>query len=297
MAPSKPLQIGIVIPTLNSERFISETLLSIFTQSGDFRVYLQVQDGGSKDSTLAQISKLQSQFSGDTRFEVSVLVGTDNGAYEAVSVGLRSVPGEILTWLGSDDILMPGALSTVAEIFDSNREVRWLTGLPMKINEKSQFLPSLFPIGINGFGAGFSTRRIVDVQYVGGPSPWIQQEGTFWTRDLMNESNAATAMSRRLAFDAEFWQRMALHSALVQVFSPLAAFRVRQGQLSSDRYAYDSEAMSLKRPLRGHSAPRSQTGLVLVASSTEGFQRVRPQKLWVWIYWAFHGLRKLFERW
>ena len=42
----------IVTPTRNSEAYLNETILSIFTQEGDYEIFYHIQDCESSDATL-----------------------------------------------------------------------------------------------------------------------------------------------------------------------------------------------------------------------------------------------------
>src|SRR5437868_4002347 len=43
----------VVTPSLNAERYIEQTILSVAQQRGDFEIRYHVQDGGSTDATVA----------------------------------------------------------------------------------------------------------------------------------------------------------------------------------------------------------------------------------------------------
>src|SRR5271166_2779555 len=115
----------IIIPTLNSAGFLERCLASVIsTQPGNFGVRVHVQDAQSTDDTM-KIAEAWAPRS------VTISSERDDGLYDALTrAATRMRPGEIMTWLGSDDVLLPGALATVASIFDQLPEVQWLTGLP-----------------------------------------------------------------------------------------------------------------------------------------------------------------------
>jgi glycosyltransferase involved in cell wall biosynthesis len=47
----------IVTPSLNAARFIDETIFSVLSQAGLFRIRYHVQDGGSADGTLEKLAR------------------------------------------------------------------------------------------------------------------------------------------------------------------------------------------------------------------------------------------------
>jgi glycosyltransferase involved in cell wall biosynthesis len=108
----------IVIPTRNSAAVLERCLASIFLmQSGSFGLKVHVQDGASDDDTAA-IAK-EGTYRG-----LTFASEPDGGLYDAVAKATEGLSrGQIMTWLGSDDVLMPGALETVASIFDQMPDV------------------------------------------------------------------------------------------------------------------------------------------------------------------------------
>ena len=100
----KPL-ISIVIPSLNQVDYIEETIDSIFQQ--DYRNYeLIIMDGGSKDGSQEIIKKYAHKIS----YWQSK---PDRGQTDAIIEGFRHAKGDLLGWVNSDDILLPGCLSQI----------------------------------------------------------------------------------------------------------------------------------------------------------------------------------------
>lgn len=115
----------IIVPTSNSEKHLERCLASVLmTQSGRHTVDIRIQDNRSRDKT--------ERIARDWRQRgVSFSSEADTGLYDAIDKASRYVkPGQIMTWLGSDDMLLPGALDTIASIFEEMPEVSWVSGLP-----------------------------------------------------------------------------------------------------------------------------------------------------------------------
>ncbi len=111
---------GIVTPTLNAERYLEDTLRSIWGQASDaVRIDHVLVDGGSKDATL-EIAR---------RHPTRIVVNTDDrGMYDAVNRGLAMVEGDIVGYLNADDELPPDTLARVAKAFRGHPDARWLMG-------------------------------------------------------------------------------------------------------------------------------------------------------------------------
>ena len=102
----KPL-ISIITPTLNSERFIKENLISIRNQSYKNIEHIII-DGGSTDNTLSIIKELDK--------EAIVVSEPDKGIADAFNKGIHLASGEILGIINSDDYY-DDVLQDVAEVY------------------------------------------------------------------------------------------------------------------------------------------------------------------------------------
>ena len=112
--------ISIVTPSYNQAEFIEETIQSVLTQDYARREYL-ILDGGSTDGSAHIIRRYADQLD----YWVSE---PDRGQSHAINKGLARAQGDVLTWLNSDDVYLPGALSAVAECFDRHPEVDLVYG-------------------------------------------------------------------------------------------------------------------------------------------------------------------------
>lgn len=102
-------KISIVVPSYNQALYLEETILSILGQRYD-DLELFVVDGGSTDNSIDIIKKYEPNFT----WWVSE---KDKGQSDGINKGLIKATGEIITWINSDDVLMPGSLHKVATHF------------------------------------------------------------------------------------------------------------------------------------------------------------------------------------
>ena len=113
-------KISIVVPSFNQASYLEETILSVLNQ--DYKNYeLILIDGKSTDESIKIIQNYSSCFA----YWVSE---EDNGQTDALIKGFQKASGEIFYWLCSDDILLPGVLFKVAEIFKKNKDLDFLYG-------------------------------------------------------------------------------------------------------------------------------------------------------------------------
>lgn len=99
----KPL-VSIIVPSFNQGRYIKETLDSIVNQTYD-PIECIVIDGGSTDETISVLRIYGSR--------ITYISEKDNGQADAINKGVNLASGEILSYLNSDDYLLPGSVDEV----------------------------------------------------------------------------------------------------------------------------------------------------------------------------------------
>ena len=121
--------ISIVTPTFNQGHTLSETIRSVIDQNYP-RLEYAVVDGGSTDETKGVLAKFKS----DLSYCVSE---PDRGQADAIVKGFRNLQGEIMAYLNSDDLLMPGALSFVARYFAAHPDIDVIYGHRIVVDENA----------------------------------------------------------------------------------------------------------------------------------------------------------------
>lgn len=90
------MKVSIITVTFNSEKYLEDTLLSIFSQSYS-NIESVVIDGKSTDGTLRILQKYQN--------EIRYISEPDTGIYDAMNKGIALATGDIIGILNSDDVL------------------------------------------------------------------------------------------------------------------------------------------------------------------------------------------------
>jgi len=111
-------RISIITPCLNRADFVAEAVESVLAQARQDVEHIVV-DGGSNDGTLDVLAKYP---------HLTVVSEPDTGLYDAINKGIRMSTGEVVGLLNSDDVYLPGALQTVAEVFARNPELDVVSG-------------------------------------------------------------------------------------------------------------------------------------------------------------------------
>src|SRR6202171_2121961 len=107
-------RITVVTPSVNQRKFVETTMLSVLEQQYPSLEYM-VLDGGSRDGS----AELIEQYSERLAFWCSE---PDGGQSAAIARGFSMASGDILCWLNSDDVFLPGALAAVGAWFERHPE-------------------------------------------------------------------------------------------------------------------------------------------------------------------------------
>lgn len=120
MTPDKGL-VSVVIPAYNVEKFISQTLDSILSQTYSHWEAIVVNDG-STDWTEEIAKSFQ-----DIR--ITVISQKNSGVSAARNRGLQYVKGEFVCFFDADDLMMPEFLEVRVDILLDKPEVGFVGGL------------------------------------------------------------------------------------------------------------------------------------------------------------------------
>jgi glycosyltransferase involved in cell wall biosynthesis len=101
-------RIAVVTPSYNHARYLRTTIDSVLGQNYPNLAYV-VEDGDSTDGTRELLESYGNKLVWRSE--------RDTGQASAVNRGLARIDGEIMAYLNSDDILLPGALAYVAQAF------------------------------------------------------------------------------------------------------------------------------------------------------------------------------------
>jgi len=116
----KRLLITVVTPSYNQGEYLEQTIRSVLAQDYPFVEYMVI-DGGSTDNSVEIIKKYADRLA----YWISE---KDEGQSDAIAKGFELSSGDVLCWLNSDDVFLPGALSRVAEYFSSNPLIEAVSG-------------------------------------------------------------------------------------------------------------------------------------------------------------------------
>ncbi len=213
--------ISVITPSLNQAAYLEQTLQSVLSQRDLVHEFF-VLDGGSDDGSVEIIEK----YVDGIDWWVSE---PDKGQCDAIHRGFSRATGDVLYWINSDDVLLPGALGVVHEAFDRDAGLDVLTGHGVAIDGEDRIIRM--------------RRRVL-------ASPWwgrlgfvrVHQPCTFFRRSLY-ESVGGLDLDLHCTLDTDLWYRMfRARSRWGGVDQFLAAYRLHpEAKGSTLQRRYDEE--------------------------------------------------------
>jgi glycosyltransferase involved in cell wall biosynthesis len=163
-------------------------------------------DGGSTDGSVDVIRKYEKQLS-------QWVSEKDGGQAHALNKGLERASGDIVAYINSDDVYLPGAFAAVISYFREHPQCEWLCGDTIMFGEHQNTMP----ISAN---VPRSAAHALSWDYK-APQP-----GMFWKRELLHEGFAERW---RYCFDHELYVRLLLSGHTCDHLKvPVAAYRLHQ---------------------------------------------------------------------
>ena len=204
--------ISIVTPSFRQGHFIERTLRSVLSQKYPKLEYF-VQDGGSQDNTIDILKAYTGKLLGWKSEK-------DSGQSQAINLGFANTTGEIMAWLNSDDLLLPGTLAIVADYFSKHPEVDVIYGNRLLVDENDMEIGRwILP--------GHDSDVLTWVDY-------IPQETMFWRRSIWDKVGGNIDESFRFAMDWDLLVRFREAGAnFAHIPRFLGAFRIHEQQKTS----------------------------------------------------------------
>lgn len=174
------------MPSYNQADFLQEAIASVLSQRQHVKEFF-VLDGGSTDGSVDIIEQHADQID-LWRSE------SDGGQSNAIADGFAKCTGDVITWLNSDDAILPGSARAMLDCFDADPSVGLVEGNTVVVDGRSKIRRC--------------DRRA-------GPSAWwmrhgymrIHQPSTFFRRNLY-ESVGGVDRSLHCVMDTDLWYRM-----------------------------------------------------------------------------------------
>jgi len=203
--------LSIVTPSFNQGQYIEETIRSVLLQRYPNLEYIVI-DGGSKDNSVEIIKKYE-------KWLAHFVSESDQGQANAINKGWQRSTGEILAWINSDDIYLPGTFKKVSTLFYEYPKVDFIFSHCLVINEKSKIInmiqgkdPEKFEI--------LSWRNFI-------PQP------TVFFRKKVVQSTGYLNEKLNLSMDFDYWRRISKSHRMKLINDIFACFRLHNESKTS----------------------------------------------------------------
>lgn len=199
--------VSIVTPSFNQADYLEQTIQSVLAQ--DYaRIEYLVVDGASTDGSVEIIRR----YAGRLAWWVSE---PDRGQAEAINKGLLRARGEIVAWLNSDDLYLPGAVTRAVAALQANPALGLVYGDALTVDSQGKPLHAL------AFGE-WGLEELIRFRI-------ICQPAVFMRRSVLDQAGFLDP-AYHMMLDHHLWIRMAQRAPVQYIgepgrFMPLAAAR------------------------------------------------------------------------
>lgn len=239
--------VSVIIPAYNSEKFIAETLDSVFAQT--YRpIEVIVADDGSTDRTADIVKKYEQHFAGSTtqtsqmnkadkasETSLTYLHQKNSGPSRARNLGIAAAHGEYIAFLDADDVWLPHALELLVQYLKSHPDVSLVFG------DAGSFGPAgvLFDSAFGKFGCPEKDgqgvlqkafEKLLEGNFI--------LTGTVLVRKECLDRLGGFDDTLHYGEDYDLWVRIALFDRIGCLREPVMMRRVHDTNLSKNEYRF-----------------------------------------------------------
>jgi glycosyltransferase involved in cell wall biosynthesis len=206
-------RLTIITPSFNQAAFLERTLRSVLDQGYENLEYLVV-DGGSTDGSVDIIRRYEDRLA----WWVSE---PDKGQTDALNKALRRATGDVIAYINSDDVYLPGAFDRAVAALRAAPDADWVVGACRFEGD-----------------AGFTTEVWRPELPRGGRHWWIlgpwgvPQPSSFWRRSVFDDLGLFRE-DLRYVFDTEHGLRLVMAGRLPVMLDDELAVRVLHDEAKS----------------------------------------------------------------
>lgn len=196
--------VSVVTPSFNQARFLRAALDSVLEQDYP-NVESIVMDGGSTDGSVAILESYGERVQWSSR--------RDRGQADALNRGFELARGEILAWINSDDILLPGAIRRAVDALEAHPRAGFVCGRGAIVDEAGERI------------GAFPHAEPVDLYRLIHFGDTVLQQSAFFRREAFRTVGGLDP-DLRWALDWDLFIRLAKRFPTAFVDEELGAIRV-----------------------------------------------------------------------
>jgi glycosyltransferase involved in cell wall biosynthesis len=215
---------SIIIPNYNHGQFLEKAILSVIEQDYESKELIVI-DGGSTDNSVETIKKYADKVA-------YWITEKDKGTYDANNKGLAKITGDFWCILNSDDILLPGSLTSLAGIIGDHPDKKWIAGAQSIIDENDVVIDQLLPHAPKPL-AGYTFLEAC----------WIPHASTFLHKDIPSQVGL---FEKWHLMDYNYWLRMEQQGYVPFITAlKISAMRIHAGSKSYDHVSLYREVLKV----------------------------------------------------
>jgi hypothetical protein len=184
-------RVSVVMPSYNHAKYLPLAIDSVLSQDYD-DLELIVMDGGSRDESVAILQSYGSR--------LQFVSEPDRGQGDAINRGFARASGDILCWLNSDDMFVPGVIPRMVQAFAEYPRVDFVYGRGWEVDESGRIIDESGVLK-------FDLWRLIHQRN------FIQQPSCFFRRSLI-ERVGPVDESLHYVMDWDLWIRFAAYRGL-----------------------------------------------------------------------------------
>ena len=208
-------EISICIPTFNRKEYLKETLSSIFAQTySDYEIV--IVDDGSTDGTEQMLK--------ESCYKVRYHWQENRGDATARNKLIELARGRYITFIDSDDLLMPDAVERMVEVFKREPDDVVVYGNYISIDEYGNEIKRSKRKLYSGYITQYLFRNIL-----------IHSCGSMFPKRVLDRMGGFDS-NLRVCSDYELWLRLSLKYRFIALSEPTFKRRRHSGNLSAISY-------------------------------------------------------------
>jgi len=217
------MRFSVITPSYNSGTYLEQTIQSIIGQQGkEVDLEYIVVDGGSTDHTPEILNKYKNNIA-------HLIVESDAGPAHAINKGLSIATGDIISWLGADDIYYANTLRRVGRAASENPSAPFFFGSCPIINDRGEEIRQ----GITKFKEFFYP---ISSRFTFQCINYLSQPAVFFRKEVMEEIGPLR-VDMVAAWDYELFLRLWQVGDADRIpGEPLAAFRWHDQSISGSSF-------------------------------------------------------------
>jgi len=213
-------KVSVIIPIFNSQKFLSESIRSVLSQSYK-NIEIIAIDDGSTDDSLSILNRFKE--------DIIIIHQKNQGLSEALNTGIKKMTGKWFKWFSPDDILYPNAIEELVNFAKDKPNTIVYSNWDI-IDEKGRKLRTFSETNYNNLDVFDFNVRLLDGQQ-------INVNTTLVPSDIVSQGTLMRKLVDPVLVDYDFFLRVGLilQTKFLLIEKPLIKFRIHQDQLSKQK--------------------------------------------------------------